>query len=122
MGIGLTKIGDGSQRDGNRSEMRLRISTIAITRALLCAVALVGCTVFICRPITLTVANKRELARFETVPGAMRTTETGRLEEDVRQSTTVREYWVQTREGTWYRVSAEQFRAAEIGRELQVCE
>jgi len=35
---------------------------------------------------------------------------------------TVREYWVQTLEGTWYRVSAEQFRAAEIDRALEICE
>jgi len=35
---------------------------------------------------------------------------------------TVREYWVQAREGTWHRLSAEQFRAAEIGRALEICE
>jgi hypothetical protein len=35
---------------------------------------------------------------------------------------TVRDYWVQAREGTWHRVSAEQFRAAEIDRALELCE
>jgi hypothetical protein len=84
--------------------------------------ALVGCTTFACHPVTVVVANKKELARMETVPGAMRTSETGQLQEDLRRSTTVRDYWVQDREGKWYRVSAEQFRAAEIGRALELCE
>ena len=95
---------------------------LAITRASLCVFALAGCALFVCRPVTVTVANKKELARFETVPGAIRTSETGRLEEDVRQSRTVREYWVQAREGAWHRLSAEQFRAAEIGRALEICQ
>jgi len=78
--------------------------------------------VFVCHAVAVTVANKKERARLETVPGALRTTETGRVEEDVRQSRTIREYCVQTREGTWYRVSAEQFRSAELGHALEVCE
>jgi len=102
--------------------MTLGVAALAITRASLCVFALAGCALFVCRPVTVIVANKKELARLETVPGAMRTTETGRLEEDVRQSRTVREYWVQTREGTWYRVSAEQFRSAEVGHALDICE
>src|SRR5437899_8462143 len=65
---------------------------LAITRASLCVFALAGCALFVCHPVTVTVANKKELARLETVPGAMRTIETGRLEEDVRQSWT---------EGAW---------------------
>ena len=83
--------------------------------------ALAGCATLTCQPLTVTVADKKEQARFETTPGAMRTTETGRIEQDVRQSRTVREYWVQSREGTWYRVSADQYRNAETGRELAVC-
>jgi uncharacterized lipoprotein YajG len=83
--------------------------------------ALAGCSTFACQRSTVTVANKRETARMQTVPGAMRTTETGRLEEDVRQSQITRDYWVQDREGTWHPVSAEQFRAAEVGRELEIC-
>ncbi len=102
--------------------MTRRVGALAITRASLCVFALAGCTVFVCHPVTVTVANKKELARFETVPGAIRTSETGRLEEDVRQSMTVRDYWVQARDGAWHRVSAEQFRAAEIDRALELCE
>src|SRR6266508_5509124 len=102
--------------------MTLGVAALAITRASLCVFALAGCTVFVCRPVTVTVANKKELARFETVPGAIRTSETGRLEEDVRKSMTVREYWVEAREGTWHRVSAEQFRVAEVGHALETCE
>ena len=102
--------------------MTLGVAALAITCTSLCVFTLAGCTVFVCRPVTVTVANKKELARLETVPGAIRTSETGRLQEDVRQSMTVREYWVQAREGAWHRVSAEQFRAAEIGRSLEICE
>ena len=97
-----------------------RIAALTITLEALYALA--GCATFTCQTVTVDVANKKELARMETVPGAMRTSETGRLEEDLRRSTTVRDYWVQQREGKWYRVSAEQFRAAEIGRALEVCE
>src|SRR5215510_6619303 len=83
--------------------------------------ALAGCTTLACQLLTVTVADKKEQARFETTPGAIRTTETGRIEEDVRQSKTVREYWVRSPEGTWYRVPLEQYRKAEIGRELEIC-
>jgi hypothetical protein len=83
--------------------------------------AFAGCSTFACQPSRVSVANKREMARLQTVPGAMRTTETGRIEEDVRQSQIARDYWVQDREGTWHPVSAEQYRAAEVGRELEIC-
>ena len=69
----------------------------------------------------MTLTNKKELARLETVPGAIRTSETGWREEDVRRSMTVRDYWVQARDGGWHRL-AEQFRAAEIDRTLELCE
>jgi hypothetical protein len=101
---------------------KVRIIVRSIARHVPLVLALAGCTTFACHPVTVTVANKKESARLETVPGAMRTTETGRLEEDVRQSRTTREYWVQAQDGKWHRVSAEQFRAAEIGRALELCE
>jgi hypothetical protein len=99
----------------------MRLLALTVTLEAFWFVALTGCSTFACRAATVTVADKKEQARFETAPGAMRTTETGRIEEDVRQSQTVREYWVQSREGKWYRVSAEQYRNAETGRELGVC-
>jgi hypothetical protein len=100
----------------------LRIAALSTTRWALYVFALAGCATFACHPVTVTVADKKESARLETVPGAMRTTETGRIEEDLRQQRTVREYWVKGREGTWHRVSAEQYRAAEIDRVLELCE
>ena len=100
---------------------KLRIIALSIARDVSLVLALAGCSTFACQPVTVTVANKKESARMETVPGAMRTTETGRFEEDLRQSRTVRDYWVQGQDGAWYRVSAEQFRAAEIGRALEIC-
>lgn len=85
------------------------------------AVALAGCAAaFACHPATVVVEKKQEVARLDTGPAPMRTTETGRLEEGIRP-TLVREYWVQSREGAWYRVSADQFSAAEIGRALEIC-
>ena len=99
----------------------LRISALRVTREALCVLALASCTTFACHPVTVTVANKKESARLETVPGAMRTTETGRLEPDLRQQRIAREYWVQGQDGAWYRVSAEQFRAADVGRALEIC-
>ena len=100
----------------------MRLLALTVTLEAFWFVALAGCATLSCQPLTVTVADKKEQARFETTPGAIRTTETGRIEEDVRQSRTVREYWVQSREGKWYRVSAEQYRNAETGRELGVCQ
>jgi hypothetical protein len=99
----------------------MRYLAMAVTLDALWFFALAGCATFACHPVTVTVVDKKEQARLETAPGAIRTTETGRIEPDLRQQTTVREYWVKGREGTWYRVSADQYRAAEIGRELEVC-
>jgi hypothetical protein len=93
----------------------------SISRLSLLAFALAGCTVFACRPVTVSVAKKGETARLDTGPAPLRTTETGRIEEGIRP-TVVREYWVETPEGQWYRVSADQFRAAEVGRALEVCQ
>src|SRR5262245_12731112 len=95
--------------------------TLTVTLETLWFFARAGCATFACHPLTVTVVDKKEQARFETAPGAIRTTETGRIEEDVRQSKTVREYWVRSPEGTWYRVPLEQYRKAEIGRELEIC-
>jgi hypothetical protein len=69
----------------------------------------------------VTLTNKKELARRETVPGAIRTSDTGWREEDVRRSMAFRGYWVQARDGGWHRL-AEQFRAAAIDRALELCE
>jgi hypothetical protein len=99
----------------------MRLILLITARGTFAFFVLAGCTTLACQPLTVTVADKKEQARFETTPGAMRTTETGRIEEDVRQSRTVREYWVRSPEGTWYRVPLEEYRKAEIGRELEIC-
>jgi hypothetical protein len=66
------------------------------------------------------VAKKEERSRLGTVPGGF-TSETGRLEER-RRPEIVREYWVQDTTGAWYRVSLEQYRAAEVDRPLELCQ
>jgi hypothetical protein len=82
--------------------------------------ALSGCAGLSCQPTSITVARKEERGRLETVPRGY-TTETGRLEE-LRRPEIVRDYWVQDATDTWHRVSFEQYRAAEIGRPLELCQ
>jgi hypothetical protein len=73
------------------------------------------CGVLTCHPVPVTVAQKEERARLDMVFHGMWTSETGRLEE-VRVPEVVRDYyWVRAQDGTWYRVSADQFRAVEVG-------
>ena len=79
-----------------------------------------SCGLSVCRPLTVVVARKEERARLESVPYGIRTTDTGRLEEGHRTEI-VRDHWVRARDGTWYPVSMEQYRAAEVGRSLELC-
>lgn len=86
----------------------------------LLAFAIAGCAAVACRLETIVVARKDQTVRLETGPGPLRTTETGRLAEEVRPRL-VREYWVQGDQGTWYQVTAEEFGGAEAGRALEMC-
>jgi hypothetical protein len=68
----------------------------------------------------VTVAEKAERARLDTVARGVQTTETGRLE--IGQAPEiVRDYWVRAEDGTWYRVPLDKFRTAEVGRPLELC-
>ena len=78
-----------------------------------------GCAGLSCRPASITVAKKEERARLDATPRGY-TSETGRLEE-IRRPEIVRDYWVLDSEGTWYRVSIEQYRTAEVGQGLELC-
>ena len=78
-----------------------------------------GCASLSCEQTSVTVAKKEERGRLETVPRGY-TSETGRLEE-LRRPEIVRDYWIQDATGAWYRVSLEQYRAAEVGRPLEIC-
>ena len=78
-----------------------------------------ACGVMTCQPAPVTVAQKDERSRLEMVSRGF-TSETGRLQE-VRVPEVVREYWVRALEGTWYRVSADQFRAVEVGGTVELC-
>ena len=87
----------------------------------LVGLAVVGCTAVTCQPSTVIVAKKEERARVENVSGGLyRTTETGRLE-PVLTPGIVREYWIESRGGDWYRVTPEQFQAADIDRPMEMC-
>jgi len=85
---------------------------------LLLTLALGGCATVACQPTSIVVARKEERARPESSPG-LRTTETGRLEE--RPLTVIRDYWVEAEDGTWHRVSAEQFKDARVHGRLEIC-
>jgi len=80
-----------------------------------------ACASFVCRPLSVTVAEKEERARLDMVPRGVETTATGRLE-PLRAPEIVRDYWVRAGDGTWYRVSLDKFRAAEVGRPLELCQ
>ena len=80
-----------------------------------------ACASFDCRPVSVTVAEKEERARLDMVPRGVETTATGRLE-PLRAPEIVRDYWVRAGDGTWYRVSLDKFRAAEVGRPLELCQ
>ena len=84
-------------------------------------VALVAaCGQFTCHLVPVTVAQKEERARLEMVSHGGFTSETGYLKE-ARVPETVRTYWVRGQDGTWYRVSAEQFQAVEVGGTVELC-
>jgi len=78
-----------------------------------------ACASFSCRPLSITVAEKEERARLDTVPRGI-TSETGRLEVK-RAPEIIRDYWVRAEDGTWYRVPLDRFRTAEVGRPLEIC-
>jgi hypothetical protein len=90
-----------------------------IAGALLLALA-ASCATPACHPLTIVVAQKEERARLERAPHGIRTTETGRLEED-RRTEIVRDYWVRAQDGTWYPVTLDRYRAAEVGQPLEIC-
>lgn len=78
-----------------------------------------GCAGLSCQKVSITVTRKEERARLETTPRGY-TAETGRLEE-LRRPEIVRDYWVLDADGSWHRVSLEQYRAAEVGQVLELC-
>ena len=78
-----------------------------------------GCASLSCQQTSITVAKKEERGRLETIPRGY-TAETGGLEE-IRRPEIARDYWVQDAEGTWNRVSVEQYRAAVVGQVLELC-
>ena len=79
-----------------------------------------GCATFRCRPTTIVVAKKDENVRLETRPGLPRTTANDRVEEEVAPRL-VREYWVQSDRGEWYRISEAQYRSTDIGQAIEMC-
>ena len=79
-----------------------------------------SCSTPPCRPLTVVVADKEERSWLERVPSGIRTTDAGRLEEG-RRTEIVRKYWVRAQDGTWYPVTLDRYRAAEVGQPLEIC-
>jgi hypothetical protein len=96
--------------------MRRRLFTLAAILAAL----LEGCAGIGCAPTTVVVARKDERARLASEPRGMRTDAQGRVSEIQRQII-VTDYWVQDRQGHWYRLAEPAWRAAEPGQPVQVC-
>jgi hypothetical protein len=96
------------------------VTSGCIALAVLLPAVMSACGVLSCHPVTVIVAEKRELVRLDTGPAPLRTTEAGRLREDIRP-TFVREYWVQGRDGRWVRVSVDEYRAVGEGQALETC-
>ena len=79
-----------------------------------------ACSVLTCAPVPVIVAQKEERARLDMVVHGVGTSATGRVEE-IRVPEVVHEYWVRGQDGTWYPVSADLFRAVEVGGSLELC-
>jgi hypothetical protein len=79
-----------------------------------------GCSAVTCQPAPVTVAQKEERSHMEMVSKGLGTSPTGRVEE-LRVPEVVREYWVRAPDGTWHRVSADQYRGVEVGGSVEVC-
>jgi hypothetical protein len=87
----------------------------------LLGLALLGCSAATCRWSRIEVAHKEERARIENVSrGLLQTTGTGRLEPVVTPGV-VREFWIESRSGEWYRVTPEQFHSAAVGAPIEIC-
>jgi hypothetical protein len=84
------------------------------------ATLVAACGALTCHPIPVTVAHKEERSRLDMVSHGTFTSQTGYLKE-VRVPEVVREYWVRAPDGTSYRVSADQFRAVEVGGSVDLC-
>ena len=79
-----------------------------------------ACAPVTCRTLTVTVVEKQERARLDMVPRGVQTTETGRLEV-LHAPEIIRDYWVRTEDGVWYRVPFDKFGTAEVGGPLELC-
>ncbi len=107
-------------RDTGPAEKWRRAPGVRWVGIALLPVLAASCASLTCRPVTVVVADKQERIRLERVPSGVRTTETGRLEED-RRAEIVRDYWVRDQGGRWYPVPPDQFRAAQVGESIAVC-
>jgi len=81
---------------------------------------LAACSVLTCQPVPVTVVQKEERSRLDMVSRGLGTSATGRVEE-LRVPEVVREHWVRAQDGTWHRVSADQFRSVEVGGSVELC-
>ena len=80
-----------------------------------------GCAALSCDSVSIVVADKEERSRLDMAPRGFSTTATGGLEE-VREPVIVREYWIRAEQGTWLRVSPQQYRLAEKGQRIAICQ
>jgi len=82
--------------------------------------ALAGCAEFTCTPTSIEVASKDTRTRMVDQFRGVTNDQTGRASA-VREEKLVPEYWVSDPQGHDYRVTEEQWRAAQPGQSLSVC-
>lgn len=87
---------------------------------LLATVAISGCATFTCDPVTIVVAEKAAATRLERQFRGLRVNEIGRVVEDHRE-VLVREHRVRATSGEWHRIAEADWRATEVGSQLEVC-
>jgi len=95
--------------------------SVAVACGLLIGLVLSGCASLGCKPTAVVVEKKEERARVENrSQGMYQTSGTGRLEPVVNPGI-VREYWVRSKDGQWYQVTAAQYGAAEVDQTIEIC-
>jgi hypothetical protein len=82
--------------------------------------ALHGCSVASCTPLTIVVTDKDAHSRLQSEPRGLRSDELGRVKEQ-RREVIVTEYWVRDEAHRWHRVSASDWMGAQPGQPLEIC-
>ena len=79
-----------------------------------------GCATVACTPVSIVVAKKEERLVSELQHAGVRSTPTGGVEPIERQ-VPVRQFWVESTDRHWFRITEAEYEVATPDRALQVC-